>query len=253
MIPCRLLPLPLLLAAALPLIALPCLARDCDGAYYRVDASGNELRVARPNPAFSRLLTAARAGEAQAQRSLAVSYETGYQVSRCPATALYWYRQAAQSGDAVARDWLRQNDDLARLHAAGECSATHCAGVSGTARVVTLHPDARRGNHYFARVTINGYSAEGMIDTGASTLAMSADMAKRFGLATANASKGTAATANGNITTANVVVPQVEVAGIKLNDVAVSVGVSGEMLIGMSFLRRLNMTMGDGVLTLRQP
>ena len=86
-----------------------------------------------------------------------------------------------------------------------------------------------------------------------STLAMSAETARRFGIDTTNAKGATAVTANGSIATSSVVVPQVDVAGINLNDVAVSVGISGEMLIGMSFLRRLDMTMNGSVLTLRKP
>ena len=247
----------LCLATLLPLLAsLPIAvyaAQECDDSYYRIDAAGDETRVARPTPALARLLAAARAGDAQAQRSLAASYEAGYRVSRCPDKALYWYQRAARSGDAVAQGWLQQNEALARLRDAGECSASHCAAAGDGARLVTLLPDPRRGNHYFARVTINGHSAEGMIDTGASTLAMSAEMARRFGIDTTNAKGATAATANGSIATSSVVVPQVDVAGINLNDVAVSVGISGEMLIGMSFLRRLDMTMNGSVLTLRKP
>lgn len=250
----RILRLAVLLPLCVGLPATVLAADDCDDAYYRIDSAGNETRVSRPTPALARLLADARAGDAQAQRSLAASYETGYRVARCHAKAVYWYQQAARSGDAAAQRWLRQDESLARLHAADECAGPHCAAAAGdAAQTVTLLPDPRRGNHYFARVTINGRSAEGMIDTGASTLAMSAETARRFGIDTTNAKSATAATANGNIATSNVVVPQVDVAGISLANVAVSVGVSGEMLIGMSFLRRVGMTMNGGVLTLRKP
>ena len=242
--------LPLLVSA--PVAALA--DEECDETYYRIDAAGNETPVAQPSPPLAHLLASARAGDAKAQRSLAASYEAGYRVSRCHAKALYWYQRAAHSGDTVAQNWLRQNGALARLHAADECSGPYCAAAAGDGpQLVTLLPDPRRSNHYFARVTINGRSAEGMIDTGASTLAMSAETARRFGIDTTKAKAATATTANGSIATSNVVVPQVDVAGINLTDVAVSVGVSGEMLIGMSFLRRLNMTMSGGALTLRKP
>lgn len=223
---------------------------QCDGRYFAAEDNNQERPLARPAPELSSRLQRAKAGMASEQRNLALSYELGYLVSRCDEKALYWYGKAAALGDEVAKDWISQHQRLAERRAGPECSENSCAAGADERRAVVLHADPRRNNHYFAPVTINGRTVEGMIDTGASTIAMSAETAKGFGINVLDGAKGNASTANGNITTSTVIVPQIEVAGIKLNKVPVSIGITGQMLIGMSFLKRLNVAMTGGALTL---
>ena len=223
---------------------------QCDGRYFAAEDNNQERPLARPAPEFSARLNRARAGVAAEQRNLARSYELGYLVSECEEKALYWYGKAAALGDEVAKDWISHHQRLAERRAGPECAADSCATGGSDNQAVVLHADPRRNNHYFAPVTINGHRAEGMIDTGASTIAMSAETAKSFGINVLDGAKGNASTANGTISTTTVIVPQIDVAGIKLYKVPVSIGITGQMLIGMSFLKRLNVAMTGGALTL---
>lgn len=227
------------------------IGEECDGQYFSPQDYKNEFPLQRPAKEFLATLRGARAGVAVEQRNLAVSYETGYLVSKCQETAIYWYGQAAASGDDVAKKWISRHKMFAALRKGPECVGDQCLGPEADeSRVAVLYSNANRSNHFFAPVTINGRSAEGMIDTGATTIAMSVEMAKSFGINFLEGDVGRASTANGKISIIRIVVPLVDVAGIKLRNVPVSVGITGEMLIGMSFLSRVNVTMAPGVLTM---
>jgi aspartyl protease family protein len=97
-------------------------------------------------------------------------------------------------------------------------------------------------------VTVNG-----MIDTGASLVSMSAQVARQLGIVYANGRPMTMTTANGTIRAQTVTAREVTVGSITLRDVAVAVS-EGDMplLIGMSFLRRLEMEIQGSSMTLSQ-
>ena len=99
---------------------------------------------------------------------------------------------------------------------------------------------AAANNHYFAPVTINGVTEQGMIDTGASTIAMSPESAKHFGIDASHGKQQQFQTANGKTIDSVITVPKIQVGGLVLRNVMVSVGSSGPILIGMSsdFLSR---------------
>ena len=42
---------------------------------------------------------------------MAVNLDTGHLIAACPEKALYWYRQAANSGNKIAQDWLAQHSN----------------------------------------------------------------------------------------------------------------------------------------------
>ena len=224
---------------------------ECEKQYFSIDQNGVEHLIARPSPALAKTIAQAKAGDAAAQRSLAISYESGYLVSPCRAQSVRWYRAAAESGDDVARQWLRKDEAITAFRSAPECGEASCrGGANGETSTAVLYADASHNNHYFAPVTINGKTTRGMIDTGASTIAMSAEIAKMYGVDSIKGKTGQSSTANGQITTTLIVLPRVEVAGIELRNVAVSVGISDGLLIGMSFLSRMNITVGSGTMTL---
>jgi clan AA aspartic protease (TIGR02281 family) len=186
---------------------------------------------------------------------LAISYDTGYLVSRCPTKALYWYKKAAESGDDAAKKWLSRHKIFAALFAGPECIGRHCPIPDADEHfVAVLYANSSRHDHFIAPMTINGHTASGLIDTGASMIAMNDKMAKDFGIDYSNGKKGYATIANGQkIPSTAVIVPIVEVAGIKLRDVSVNVSEgAGPLLIGMSFLSRLNVSMGQGTLSMRK-
>lgn len=224
---------------------------DCDGRFFAESDNNNEKPLTRPTKAFTALSKAAKSGDASAQRSLAVAYETGYLVSRCGDQAIYWYDKAAAAGDDIARKWTSQHKTIAALQSGPECAGDHCFGPgSNENRIAVLYANPNRRDHYFAPLTINGHTVEGMIDTGASTIAMSAETARQLGIDISGGNLGRSSTASGTIATTSVVVPLVDVAGIRLRNVPVSVGITGMPLIGMSFLGRVNITMASGQLTM---
>ena len=244
-----------MLAAAIGLLACaPASARDCDGRHFAADDQDNRHPLRRPPPEFAVTLEKARAGDSREQRSLAVMYEAGYLVSRCMSEAVHWYRLAAEGGDSIAKQWVERRTGFDRLLAERECAGERCNGVGSSDgnNVAVLYASTARGRHFFAPVTINGKTVEGMIDTGASMVAMSTEAAQAFGIRFSEGRQGMAMTANGRINTYRVTVPQMEVAGIRVHNVPVSVGITGPVLVGMSFLSQLDVSMTSDTLTMRK-
>ena len=226
-------------------------AADCDGKYLAIDKHGQEYSARGPARQLAETIRQAKAGVAVDQRNLAISYDTGYLVSRCRSQAAYWYAKAAASGDEVAKQWLAKNKLLAALRSGPECAGETCSAANAEEnRVAVLYSNSSKNNHYYAPVTINGRTVQGLIDTGASLVAMSADVAKTFGINAVEGKAAQSSTANGKISTTNVIVPLIDVAGIRLRNVPVSIGISDGMLIGMSFLSRVNVAMSSGTLTM---
>jgi aspartyl protease family protein len=122
----------------------------------------------------------------------------------------------------------------------GAIPATTAKHASGKAVVL----EADRSGHFFGDFRINGRTERGLVDTGASTIAINVSTARRLGL-----SMGTLAfnvrvgTANGEVAAARAKLAKVEIGGISLRDVDAFVlpdkSLSG-MLVGMSFLSRLS-------------
>lgn len=229
------------------------IGRDCDGRYFAAGDDQNRSPLRQPTQEFAASLEKAKAGNAVEQRSIAARYESGYLVSRCADEAARWYHKAAESGDEIARKWVARHQALKVLSEGAEC-AGDCSGGSTTneARVAVLRASSARGRHYFAPVTINGRTVEGIIDTGASMVAMSTETANAFGIRFAEGVQGTSSTANGRIMTYRVVVPQVDVAGIKVRNVPVSVGITGDLLVGMSFLSQLDVSISSDTMTMKK-
>ncbi|HZW21936.1 retropepsin-like aspartic protease [Noviherbaspirillum sp.] len=221
----------------------------CENQFFAPDDNGNARPLNRPHAEFAAALRAANAGNATAARNLAVSYEAGYLVSRCEERAAYWYGKAARGGDQEAKRWMEEHEALARMASGPECVGAYCSGnADGRGHVAMFY--AGRHGHYFAPLTINGITVEGLIDTGASSIAMSTETARKLGIDKLPGKSGSVQTANGLLTAEHVVVPEVTISGITLHDVRVAIGTTGETLIGMSFLGRLQLRMGGGVLSM---
>jgi clan AA aspartic protease (TIGR02281 family) len=237
-------------AALFAVAALPA-AADCGrDVYFSARDISNAIPLERPSRDFSALQRAAHGGKAEAQRSLAVSYDSGYLVARCPARALHWYRLAARNGDAIAKDWMDRHARLEALREGPECLGATCFDNGGeTSQTLSLIADASR--HFRAPVTVNGISADGIIDTGASFLSMSAAQAGKMGIMFADGRAVTMQTANGGKQGKVVTVPKVSVGSLTLRDVAVSVSeVDMPLLVGMSLLSRLNIDIRGSSMTL---
>ncbi len=107
--------------------------------------------------------------------------------------------------------------------------------------------------HYVATGSINGREVRFFLDTGATHVALSDSLARELDLARGAASP--TRTANGTITTYTTVLDQVKVGGIRIRDVTASINprMSGdEVLLGMSFLKHLELIQRGDQLLLRQ-
>jgi aspartyl protease family protein len=125
-------------------------------------------------------------------------------------------------------------------------------GHSGRAEI-----PAGQAGHFFARVLINGRPVDGMIDTGASSVAINETTARRVGIAGSDIDyKYTVGTANGQARAASVMLKEVQIGNVRVRDVEAMVledkALSG-MLVGMSFMKKLqSYAVKDGVLQLVQ-
>ena len=118
---------------------------------------------------------------------------------------------------------------------------------------VTLVSNVR--GHFVTRGNINGASVRLMVDSGASMVSMGPDDAERAGIDYLAGEKGYATTANGVATVYRVRLDKVQVGDIVLYNVAGLVHESINLpvvLLGMSFLGRLDMSREGDMLTLRK-
>ncbi|RWX76658.1 TIGR02281 family clan AA aspartic protease [Neorhizobium lilium] len=120
---------------------------------------------------------------------------------------------------------------------------------------VRLQADSR--GHFNGSFRINGRPVDGVIDTGASMVAINESTARKLGF-TGNGLdfRYTVTTANGTTDGAHVVLDRIEIGSVRVKDVDAMVmrdkALSGT-LVGMSFLKKLKSYQAeDGSLTLNQ-
>lgn len=107
--------------------------------------------------------------------------------------------------------------------------------------------------HYVATGRINGREVRFFLDTGATHVALSESLAGELGLNRGPSSE--TRTANGTIVTYQTVLDRVALGDIRIRDVTASINprMSGdEVLLGMSFLKQLEMIQRGDQLLLRQ-
>lgn len=123
----------------------------------------------------------------------------------------------------------------------GQGASMGGAQVSSGQASVTLTADAQ--GHFITQGSINGNATRFLVDTGATTVAMSSAEARRLGIAYQNGERGFSATANGVAPVYRVSLNNVKVGAISLNGVTGTVHESAMpvVLLGMSFLNRVNM------------
>ncbi len=110
-----------------------------------------------------------------------------------------------------------------------------------------------RQGHYYATGQINGQNVEFLLDTGATDVAVPAELARQLGLQAGAAV--TVRTANGQSIGHRTRLKYLKLGDIVLEDVAalIAPGMAGdEVLLGMSALKKLEFTQRDGTLLLRQ-
>ena len=116
---------------------------------------------------------------------------------------------------------------------------------------VTLTADTR--GHFLTTGSINGASTQFLVDTGASSIAISTAEAKRLGISYLNGERGYSSTANGVVAIYKVMFNTVRIGEIVLNQVEGHV-IDGNglqvSLLGMTFLKRLEMKREGTTMTL---
>ena len=210
---------------------------------------------------------AAEQGDSGAQKMLAYLYENGAGVEKNPAEAEKW-RQASEQPRRVT---LTQDDagagsprvalerPPARNPGARQSQpkqTTNIINPSENSNPTTILTADAQG-HFITMGSINGATVRMIVDTGATMVSMSDEEAWRIGLPYLNGQRVRASTANGVITAYRVMLDTVEVGNITLNQVEClvresSIGVAQQsiVLLGMSFLNRVEMKRDGAGLTL---
>lgn len=118
---------------------------------------------------------------------------------------------------------------------------------------VSISPDSL--GQYRIRGSINDTFVDFLVDTGASVVALSQRHASTLGLDLEGGERGMVQTAQGTVGSHFVTLDKVVVGGITAHNVHAAV-IEGnypvDILLGMSFLRKVGMEERDGVLTLVQ-
>jgi aspartyl protease family protein len=114
--------------------------------------------------------------------------------------------------------------------------------------------ERNRAGHYLAPGLINGQPVNFLLDTGATHVSVPAGIAEELGLTKGRRSQ--VSTANGVISVYQTELSTVQLGGIQLQQVRASINPympDEVVLLGMSFMKHLDMTQRDGVLTLKLP
>ncbi len=110
-----------------------------------------------------------------------------------------------------------------------------------------------RQGHYVARGRINDQSVTFLLDTGATVVSIPQDIARNLSLKAGTRSY--ANTANGVIETYSTRLDSIGIGNIELHDIAAHINPhmnTNEVLLGMSFLKRLELIQRGDTLTIRQ-
>ncbi len=111
-----------------------------------------------------------------------------------------------------------------------------------------------RGNHYVASAEINGVAVEVLLDTGATSVSIPAHLAEDMKLR--RQAPMQVVTANGRITVYATTVDAIRIGDIVLRDIRATINPHMRedfVLLGMSFLKHLELNQRGGQLVLRQP
>lgn len=150
------------------------------------------------------------------------------------------------SSESAVVEYGGQRQTLSMGHAT-RIGATRDAGFGQ----VTMTADSR--GHFVTTGTINGTSVRFLVDTGASSVALSVSEARRLGINYLSGSPGQVTTANGSTMAYKLKLDNVRVGEITLNNVDCVVvdGLGLNIaLLGMSFLNRTQMKRDGDTLTL---
>lgn len=144
-----------------------------------------------------------------------------------------------------ANDWLSRESNPNR-------NVSVVGGAAGASGELVL--TRARDGHYYADGEINGKPVKFLLDTGATQIALSRRQANELGLSLG--SSGTVQTAAGPATAYQTRLARVRLGSMEMDNLGAMVTekMSDEtVLLGMNFLKRLEMTQRGDQLTLRVP
>ncbi|MFT3822202.1 MAG: retropepsin-like aspartic protease [Rubrivivax sp.] len=126
------------------------------------------------------------------------------------------------------------------------------APASGGGREIVLV--AGPGGHFITGGAINGQAVSFLVDTGATTIALSQAEATRIGLDLRNGRRGLSSTANGVVPVVGVTLNTVRVGEVEVANVPAAVipAPMPHVLLGNSFLTRFNMRRENDVMRLER-
>jgi aspartyl protease family protein len=121
-------------------------------------------------------------------------------------------------------------------------------GANGTQIVLSAGP----GGHFLTQGSVNGRATQFMVDTGATSVAMGADEARRMGIAFEKGERFYGSTANGTVVGYHVILTSVRIQDVEVYNVDAAVLPQGmpHILLGNSFLTRFQMKRENDTLTL---
>jgi aspartyl protease family protein len=143
---------------------------------------------------------------------------------------------------------IKVNDELMNLDLSSKISARYTPPAGTTVAI------ARANNQYRTAGSINGRPVMFLVDTGATVVAMNAKHARGLGLDLRQARAFNATTASGQVKSLQLMVSQMTVGDIKVNNVSVAVlpgDFPVDILLGMSFLRNVEMSQNAGLMLLK--
>lgn len=134
----------------------------------------------------------------------------------------------------------------------GENVASSRSAEPSSASVIHLNADSQ--GHFAADGAINGRPMKFLLDTGATVIAMDRDDARRAGVDLTTAKSVAVQTANGIVRAWQVQLASVKVGSVTLSNVEAAVMEADmpHVLLGMSFLNRMDMQRNGQVMTLRR-
>lgn len=122
--------------------------------------------------------------------------------------------------------------------------------LGDNANIVTL----KRGldGHYRAEALINNKKVDVLVDTGATGVAISQKIADKLQLKSLSAVR--TMTANGETVSYMVRLDSVKVGGVEAKNVAATIapGLGGDVLLGMSYLGRMDVRLFNNEMTIKQ-
>jgi len=123
-------------------------------------------------------------------------------------------------------------------------------GAAPNSGAISLIADGR--GQFFTGGTVNGVAMRFVVDTGATFVSLGAADAARAGIKYREGRPATSNTANGQMRTWLVTLDSVSIGGVTLRNVGAAVSESEHpVLLGMSFLKRMNVNVDGQVMTLK--